>query len=282
MAEKYFWLKLQKDFFKRHDIQIIEDMENGKDYILFYLKLLCESVSHNGNLRFSDTIPYNDKMLATITHTDIDKVRSAIKVFTDLQMMEVLKDGTIYLAECQKMLGSECNSAERVRRHRLMLKEQEMLHCNDNVTNGNTQVTKSNIDIDIEKDIDNKLVNNIKNKNENIYSIAHEYMCKERTEEERESCRSRWSEFFRYCCTDKYINASNRVLDTILNARDLITEHGLLAFNSKNYEMEDFETILDKIDDDKFRQITQSVALEENIESNFYIIGSLIKASEQK
>jgi predicted phage replisome organizer len=282
MAEKYFWLKLQKDFFKRHDIQIIEDMENGKDYILFYLKLLCESVSHNGNLRFSDTIPYNDKMLATITHTDIDKVRSAIKVFTDLQMMEVLKDGTIYLAECQKMLGSECNSAERVRRHRLMLKEQEMLHCNDNVTNGNTQVTKSNIDIDIEKDIDNKLVNNIKNKNENIYSIAHEYMCKERTEEERESCRSRWSEFFRYCCTDKYINASNRVLDTILNARDLITEHGLLAFNSKNYKMEDFETILDKIDDDKFRQITQSVALEENIESNFYIIGSLIKASEKK
>jgi hypothetical protein len=107
-------------------------------------------------------------------------------------------------------------------------------------------------------------------------------MCKERTEEERESCRSRWSEFFRYCCTDKYINASNRVLDTILNARDLITEHGLLAFNSKNYKMEDFETILDKIDDDKFRQITQSVALEENIESNFYIIGSLIKASEQK
>ena len=43
MAEnqKYYWLKLKRDFFKRHDIRIIEEMPNGKDYILFYLKLFC-------------------------------------------------------------------------------------------------------------------------------------------------------------------------------------------------------------------------------------------------
>ena len=58
MAEqKYYWLKLKRDFFKRHDIRIIEAMPNGKDYILFYLKLLCESVDHEGNLRFSEQIP---------------------------------------------------------------------------------------------------------------------------------------------------------------------------------------------------------------------------------
>ncbi len=32
--KKYYWLKLKKDFFKRHDIKIIESMENGKDYVL--------------------------------------------------------------------------------------------------------------------------------------------------------------------------------------------------------------------------------------------------------
>ena len=75
MAEKdkkYYWLKLKRDFFKRHDIQIIEAMPNGKDYILFYLKLLCESVDHEGNLRFSEQIPYNDQMLSTITNTKIN------------------------------------------------------------------------------------------------------------------------------------------------------------------------------------------------------------------
>ena len=61
MAKKYYWLKLQKDFFKRHDIRVLEEQENGKDYVLFYLKLLLESVSHEGHLRFNDTIPYDEK-----------------------------------------------------------------------------------------------------------------------------------------------------------------------------------------------------------------------------
>jgi hypothetical protein len=46
MAEKrYYWLKLKRDFFKRHDIKIIEAMPNGKDYVLFYLKLLVVGIN---------------------------------------------------------------------------------------------------------------------------------------------------------------------------------------------------------------------------------------------
>jgi predicted phage replisome organizer len=71
MKSKFYWLKLDKDFFKRHDIKIIEAMPNGKDYILFYLKLLCESIDHNGSLRFSENIPYNEEMLSIITNKRI-------------------------------------------------------------------------------------------------------------------------------------------------------------------------------------------------------------------
>ena len=116
--KKYYWLKLKRDFFKRHDIRIIEAMPNGKDYILFYLKLLCESVDHDGNLRFSEQIPYNEDMLATITNTNVDVVRSAIKVFTELQMMEILDDGTVFMREVQKMIGSETYWAEQKRKQR--------------------------------------------------------------------------------------------------------------------------------------------------------------------
>jgi len=129
MAGKYYWLKLKRDFFKRHDIQIIEAMPNGKDYILFYLKLLCESVDHDGNLRFSDEIPYNEEMLATITHTNIDVVRSAIKIFTGLNMMEVMDDGTFYMAEVEKMLGSETAWAEKKRLYREKQKLLENGQC---------------------------------------------------------------------------------------------------------------------------------------------------------
>lgn len=143
--KKYYWLKLKKDFFKRHDIKIIESMENGKDYVLFYLKLLCESVDHDGSLRFSETIPYDEKMLATITGTNIDIVRSAMKVFTSLQMVEILDDQTIFMNEVEKMIGGESESAERVRKHRALKAKQ--LQCNAIVTN-------CNIEKDIEEELD--------------------------------------------------------------------------------------------------------------------------------
>ena len=101
-TSKFYWLKLKRDFFKRHDIRIVESMPNGKEYILFYLKLLCESVDHEGALRFSESIPYNADMLATITETNVDTVKSAIQIFTKLGMMEMLDDGTLYMLEVQK------------------------------------------------------------------------------------------------------------------------------------------------------------------------------------
>ena len=120
MAEgKYFWLKLHKDFFKRHDIKIVEAMPNGKDYILFYLKLLVESVDHEGRLRFSDTIPYNADMLSAVTNTNVDIVKGAIKTFCDLGMIVLMEDSTLYMSEVNKMIGSETKWAEKKREYRL-------------------------------------------------------------------------------------------------------------------------------------------------------------------
>ena len=120
MAEngKFYWLKLKRDFFKRHDIRIIEEMPNGKDYILFYLKLLLESADHEGSLRFSDTIPYNEQMLSVVTNTNIDIVRSAMKLFLDLNMMSIYDDQTIYMNEVDKLIGSETKWAEKKRLQR--------------------------------------------------------------------------------------------------------------------------------------------------------------------
>ena len=120
MAEngKFYWLKLKRDFFKRHDIRIIEEMPNGKDYILFYLKLLLESVDHEGSLRFSDTIPYNEQMLSVVTNTNIDIVRSAMKLFIELNMMSIYDDQTIFMNEVDKLIGSETRWAEKKRLQR--------------------------------------------------------------------------------------------------------------------------------------------------------------------
>lgn len=157
-SKKFYWLKLKRDFFKRHDIRIIEEMTNGKDYILFYLKLLLESIDHEGNLRFSDAIPYNEQMLSVVTNTNVDIVKAAMKLFIELNMIDVFDDQTIYMNEVEKLIGSESDSAERMRR--LRERKQPSL-CDNDVTTSDDCVTQSkskrkskSIDKDIELDVD--------------------------------------------------------------------------------------------------------------------------------
>lgn len=154
-GKKFYWLKLKRDFFKRHDIRIIEEMPNGKDYVLFYLKLLLESIDHEGSLRFSDTIPYNEQMLSVITNTNVDIVRSAMKLFIELQLIEIFDDKTIYMGEVEKMIGSESESAERMRRLR---QRQQASLCDGNVQKSDIEIEKEikkDIDIDLEIEREN-------------------------------------------------------------------------------------------------------------------------------
>lgn len=156
-TKKYYWLKLKRDFFKRHDIKIIESMENGKDYVLFYLKLLLESVDHEGELRFSETVPYNDKMLATITDTNIDIVRSAVKIFSELGMMDRFDDGTLYMEQVNTMMGYETSDAIRMREIRekkaqLLIEHGEGEQCSKVFENRSPEK-----ELDIEKELDKEI-----------------------------------------------------------------------------------------------------------------------------
>ncbi|MCG3658334.1 phage replisome organizer N-terminal domain-containing protein [Aliarcobacter butzleri] len=118
MAKKYYWLKLRDDFFERDEVKIIEGQTNGKDYIIFYMKLLLKSVKTEGELFFRDAIPYSPQMLATITGTNIDTVKVAVDLFTSLGLMQKFSDGKLFMIETQNMIGSESKwaSYKRVER----------------------------------------------------------------------------------------------------------------------------------------------------------------------
>lgn len=142
---KKYWLKLDKDFLKSPQMKVLKNMPNGKDYIIFYLSLMLESVETVGHLRFTSLVPYNDDMLSAITDTNIDIVRQAVKIFCELGLMQIFDDGTIFMPNVPKMTGKECESAERVRKYRTKLKEQEnikMLQCNNDVTKCNDNKDK--------------------------------------------------------------------------------------------------------------------------------------------
>ena len=122
MTEKrYYWLKLPRDFFKRHDIKYIETLPNGREIAYFYLKLMTESIDHEGELRFSPKIPYTEEMLASVTDTNIETVKTAMQTLKDLDLISVSKNGTIKLEKVASMIGFETKWAEK-NRHLIDLK----------------------------------------------------------------------------------------------------------------------------------------------------------------
>lgn len=163
MAEqkRYYWLKLRKDFFQSQQIRILEGMPNGKEYAYFLLKLMAESISAEGKLRLTDTIPYSEEMLAALTNTNVDIVRAAVQAFQVLGLVQIMDDGTYYMTEVEKMIGEESEWAEKKRLFRE--KRKELGQSKDNVLDavGQCPIRDKSIEIrdksiEIKKDIRKK------------------------------------------------------------------------------------------------------------------------------
>lgn len=120
---RYYWLRLKKDFFQQHQIKVLKALPNGRLYALIYLELLAESTTHDGELRYSKMLPYDTVTLASVIDEDKDNVEKAIETFINLELVEILDDGTIFMREIQKLIGSETGSAERQREYRKKQKE---------------------------------------------------------------------------------------------------------------------------------------------------------------
>ncbi|HSH24709.1 MAG TPA: phage replisome organizer N-terminal domain-containing protein, partial [Massilibacterium sp.] len=100
--KRYYWLKLKEDFFEDDTISWLEEQENGKDYVIFYLKLCLKSLKDEGQLiRYvgERLIPYDVKALAKITNTAPDTVAVAMQAFLDIGLIEHLETGEIYMTQ---------------------------------------------------------------------------------------------------------------------------------------------------------------------------------------
>ena len=162
MAEKkYYWLKLPRNFFGKHYIKILRAKENGELLVLFYMWMLTEAIDHDGRLRYSEDIPYDEEMLAEASGFALHIVTQALQQFTKLQLVITESDGTLFMPKSIEMIGSESASAQRVReyRERKNSKEKkpetvENTESNDNVTKCNSDVQKSNIEKELEKELE--------------------------------------------------------------------------------------------------------------------------------
>lgn len=170
MSEKrFYWMKLQEDFFEGDAIEWLEDQKHGKEFVLLFLKLCLKSIKSNGILirQVGEmAVPYDTAKLAEITRTDFKSTYVGLGLLKKSGLIEVLDDGAIRIGMVADMVGSESGAAERVRHHRERAKQAYVtdgaLQCNADVTasvtqakqNGNTDIELKNIELELERDSD--------------------------------------------------------------------------------------------------------------------------------
>lgn len=148
--KKYYYLKLKENFFESDEAIILESMPDGYIYSNILLKLYLRSLKNDGLLMFNNLIPYNAQMLATITRHQIGTVEKAIQIFRDLQLIEILDNGAIYMTNIQNFVGKSSSQADYMRNYR------EKKGGLTNV-NQNSYICEREIEIDIEKDKEREL-----------------------------------------------------------------------------------------------------------------------------
>ncbi|HGF8182622.1 TPA: phage replisome organizer N-terminal domain-containing protein [Enterococcus faecium] len=155
--KRYYYLKLKENFFDSDEMVLLESMPDGYIYSNILLKLYLRSLKHEGKLMFNDRIPFNSIMLATITRHSVGVVEKAVQIFRDLQLIDVLDNGAIYMSDIQSFIGKSSTEADRKREYRKKIEEakrnlitggQVSDKCPDKTT------PELEIEIEIEKDID--------------------------------------------------------------------------------------------------------------------------------
>ena len=151
--KKYYYLKLKDDFFDSDAMVVLESMPDGYKYSNILLKLYLRSLKNEGKLMFNDRIPYNSTILSQVTRHSVGDVERAIQVFKELDLIEILDNGAIFILDIQNFIGQSSTEADRIRAYRTRIKEEKKqlrLGSTNAVTNVQQMNDKSTPEIDIE------------------------------------------------------------------------------------------------------------------------------------
>ncbi|HEM3632587.1 TPA: phage replisome organizer N-terminal domain-containing protein [Streptococcus suis] len=165
--KKYYYLKLKEDFFESDEAVVLESMPDGYIYSNILLKLYLRSLKNNGLLMFNNLIPYNSQMLATITRHQVGTIEKAVKIFKDLQLIDVLDNGAIYMTNIQNFVGKSSTEADRIRKLRSKKNTDVQMYTIEN--------NKCTPEIEIDKDIKRDIEINIELEKEQEIEIRSTY-----------------------------------------------------------------------------------------------------------
>lgn len=156
--KKYYYLKLKDNFFDTDEMIVLESMPDGYKYSNILLKLYLRSLKNEGKLMFNDRIPYNSTILAQVTRHSVGDVEKAITIFTELNLIEVLDNGAIYITDIQNFIGTSSSEADRKREYRNRIeREKTQLLPEGQMSDKCPDKTPPEIEIELEIELETEL-----------------------------------------------------------------------------------------------------------------------------
>lgn len=141
---RYYWLQLKEDFFKSKEMKLMRKLPGGEELTIIYLKIMLASLPDEGKIYFEGLAEDLAEELALLIDEDTEAVRMALMFLTKKNLLTTNDNYQFTLEQVPEMIGSETASTRRSRKYR---EGRKALQCN-------TDATKRNGDIEIEKDIE--------------------------------------------------------------------------------------------------------------------------------
>lgn len=113
--KRYYWIKLQTNFFNEKTIDFLLSQPNGCEYVVLY-QMLCLNTANNEGCLSTNMgeiiIPYDIEKIARDTkYFNTDTVRVALELYKRLGMIYEQNDKILRIADFDNMVGSITQSA---------------------------------------------------------------------------------------------------------------------------------------------------------------------------
>lgn len=170
------WIKLKVGMFDDSKIKYIEALPERDTIITVWVKLLTLAGKYNehGYIMLSESLPYNDEMLANEFNRPLNSIRLALKTFIKLGMIED-SEGAYKVKNWEKHQNIEglerIREQNRLRKRKQREKEKQLLlESSCHVTSRDSHATEE----EREEEYKNKKEN--KNKEDDIFANAINYV----------------------------------------------------------------------------------------------------------
>lgn len=155
--KKYYYLRVKENFYDSDEMIILESMPDGFLYSNILIKLYLRSLKNNGKLMFNDRIPFNSEMLSKITRHPVAVVEKAVSIFKEMNLIDVLDNGAIFMLDIESFIGKSNTEADRKRDYRRRIEKEKQKILLGHLSGQMSDEHPPELEIEIEKEIEKEI-----------------------------------------------------------------------------------------------------------------------------